>query len=224
MVGRVGAVATCGGGGGWRPVGAVRALPMRHAVACALIFLATRCDTGNNHGVFCVNCTADLAPVPILQPTPPHHLPAPTTPQGELGEKKRSKTLAALKECDVAVLVVDVARHLASPSLDVAWEKQLLEGASKYGAVPLLLYNLKGAALAAASSVLPRLQSQLDPTCAVGSLVLDLHDGRQDVAGTVASFLQEGVKSSRGKAQVGRCAGVVCACGAWWQCVRVVGR
>lgn len=138
-------------------------------------------------------------------PSSPHHAPASSLPpQGLLGEKKRSKTLSALKECDVAVLVVDVARHLADPSLDMAWERQLLAGATKYGAVPLLLYNLKGSALGAASSVLQRLQASLDPEGAVASLVLDLHDGAQDVAGTVAGFLQEGVKSSRGRAQVGR--------------------
>jgi hypothetical protein len=152
----------------------------------------------------CAMCPADpCAPVQHLkQPASPCTLLTPP-PQGLLGEKKRSKTLSALKECDVAVLVVDVARHLADPSLDIAWEKQLLAGATKYGAVPLLLYNLKGSALGAASRVLQRLQAGLDPEGAVASLVLDLHDGAQDVAGTVAGFLQEGVKSSRGRAQVG---------------------
>ena len=50
---------------------------------------------------------------------------------GELGDKKRRKTLAALRESDVAIVVVDCARHqgLSTASLRASlhWEEQLLK-------------------------------------------------------------------------------------------------
>jgi biotin synthase-like enzyme len=92
--------------------------------------------------------------------------------QGELGEKKRRKALGALKECDVAVVVVDVAKHreaaLSSTAVGggggaaaaakqalrgaLQWERLALERALQAGAVPLLLLNLRGAGKAASPS------------------------------------------------------------------------
>jgi hypothetical protein len=82
---------------------------------------------------------------------------------GQLGEKKRRKTLSALKECDVGVVVVDINRQQAllraaglqeSSSSDgvltqhlqeaLKWEQGVLSDAAHYGVVPLLLLNLKG--------------------------------------------------------------------------------
>lgn len=85
---------------------------------------------------------------------------------GQLGEKKRRKTLSALKECDVSVVVVDVQRQQAllrgaglqeslqesssSEALQrhlqdsLKWEQGVLQDAGHYGVVPLLLLNLKG--------------------------------------------------------------------------------
>jgi hypothetical protein len=81
------------------------------------------------------------------------------------------KTLGALKECDVALVVVDVSRHLAAGgqgrALDLAWERQLLAAAAKYGAAPLLLYNLRGSGLESAAGALAALQAGLDPESAV---------------------------------------------------------
>jgi hypothetical protein len=120
----------------------------------------------------CCLLPAAPPPPPTPSPRPP---PCPTLPlhppQGELGEKKRQKTLAALKECDVALVVVDVARHAAAPggaALDLGWEQRLLAAAAKYGAAPLLLYNLRGAGLKAAAGALARLQAGLDPEGEVG--------------------------------------------------------
>lgn len=99
---------------------------------------------------------------------------------GELGEKKRRKAWGAIKECDVAVVVVDVAKHAAlalqggeeggaattmgagapssssssSSPLQTAlrWERLALERAAQAGAVPFLLLNLRGAGSAASPS------------------------------------------------------------------------
>lgn len=93
---------------------------------------------------------------------------------GPLGEKKRAVSLAALKECDIGVLVIDVARHAAAaaaaaPALlsgglqagsaqagtlaaaveslrhALSWELLLLRSAAHYSVTPLLLLNLRGA-------------------------------------------------------------------------------
>ena len=68
-----------------------------------------------------------------------------TLNSGELGSKKRRKSLAALKESDLALLVVDVARHARAAALadSLRWELELLDTASRYGVVPLLVFNLK---------------------------------------------------------------------------------
>eukprot|EP00775_Hariotina_reticulata_P012305 gene12305-12441_t len=91
---------------------------------------------------------------------------------GELGEKKRRKSLAALKESDVGVLVVDV--------------------------VPLVLLNLKGCRSGADTDLLvSAIKSIVDPEGTHLSLVLDLHDAAADVPTRVASFLQDGVSRSK---------------------------
>ncbi|KAI8474409.1 MAG: hypothetical protein J3K34DRAFT_518152 [Monoraphidium minutum] len=126
--------------------------------------------------------------------------------EGGLGEKKRRKALAALKESDVALIVVDCARHAAAAlaggaalGAGLRWERQLLEAAAKYGAVPLLVLNLKRgawppAALAAAAAaggggggaggvtdaeaaVAAALRRVLDPAGEAAWAALDLHGG-----------------------------------------------
>ena len=63
-------------------------------------------------------------------PPPPRQTPALPPPAGELGDKKRRKTLAALRESDVAIIVVDCARHrgLSNARLrdSLHWEQELL--------------------------------------------------------------------------------------------------
>jgi hypothetical protein len=94
---------------------------------------------------------------------------------GQLGEKKRRKTLSALKECDVGVVVVDVSRQQAflqaaglqesrgsSEALQrhlqesLKWEQGVLQDAAHYGVVPLLLLNLKGCRAGPETSALVR--------------------------------------------------------------------
>ncbi|WIA39023.1 hypothetical protein OEZ86_005171 [Tetradesmus obliquus] len=140
---------------------------------------------------------------------------------GQLGEKKRRKTLSALKECDVSVVVVDVQRQQAllrgaglqeslqessssSEALQrhlqesLKWEQGVLQDAGHYGVVPLLLLNLKGCRPGPDTQALVRaVQGVLDPSGGQLSLTLDLHDAAADVPGRVASFLQDGVTRSR---------------------------
>lgn len=121
---------------------------------------------------------------------------------GALGDKKRRKTLSALKECDVALLVVDVARLAALPSQQLnealTWERHVLEQAAHHQAVPLLLFNLKGLGGAAPPpGLLPSLRSLLDPASELLALELDLHGEPASVPGCVASFLQDGITRSR---------------------------
>lgn len=131
----------------------------------------------------------------------------------------------------MALIVVDCAKHAhaileggaaALPAL--RWERQLLEASAKYGAVPLLVFNLKrgvsawpGSSLAsgvtevlnaAESRVVGALRSALDPAGEVAWAAIDLHAGvgaasggefSGEVAGQVASFVQAGVAASRGK-------------------------
>uniref|UniRef100_A0A7S0MUN0 G domain-containing protein n=1 Tax=Pyramimonas obovata TaxID=1411642 RepID=A0A7S0MUN0_9CHLO len=68
---------------------------------------------------------------------------------GELGDKKARKTLAALKETDAAVIVVN-AVALAQAGTDAArlaevleWEKQLVALGRRYGSTPMLVVNQK---------------------------------------------------------------------------------
>jgi hypothetical protein len=173
---------------------------------------------------------------------PPPHLFIPHPPcltglfprQGELGDKKRRKALSALKESDVALIVVDCSKHAAAalsgaPLAPAAlkWEAQLLEGAAKYGAVPLLMFNLKRGAWPAAAAaaraqpgaagcgglapaeaaVVAALRRALDPAGEAAWTALDLasdgaHGGGSasgGVADRVAAFVQGGVAASKGR-------------------------
>lgn len=127
---------------------------------------------------------------------------------GELGEKKRRKTLSALKESDVALIVVDVARHAAQGAAtrlgdSLAWERRLLAAARKQDVVPLLLMNLKGMAhTAAVQQLLYKLLGELDPERECLSLEIDLNSAAADVPTKVAMFLQDGVKRSKQRHQV----------------------
>jgi hypothetical protein len=67
--------------------------------------------------------------------------------------------------------VVDCSKHAAAalagggppPAAALRWEAQLLEGAAKYGAVPLLVFNLKRGAWPAAAAAAVRAQSGDSP-------------------------------------------------------------
>lgn len=50
-------------------------------------------------------------PLPLLAAVPPAHGAAGIDERGLLGEKKRRKVLGVLKETDVAVVVLDVAKY-----------------------------------------------------------------------------------------------------------------
>jgi small GTP-binding protein len=124
---------------------------------------------------------------------------------GELGEKKRKKALSTLKETDVALIVVDVARQGQAAAAGeqqlrkaLKWELELLAKAEQHGVVPLLVLNLKGAE-GADPAIRQRVRGVLDPEQEVLTLELDL--GGAAAAGTVpdivATFLQEGVMRSR---------------------------
>lgn len=64
--------------------------------------------------------------------------------KGPLGEKKRRKVLSTLKECDIAIIVISLKRIMLLPphtTLDLEWEKVLIDRALTAGAVPLILFN-----------------------------------------------------------------------------------
>lgn len=120
--------------------------------------------------------------------------------EGELGEKKRRKSLAALKESDIGVLVIDISRqqrHASSADAmarSLEWERQVLKDADHYGVVPLLLLNLKGCKPGPdTQQLVDAVKGLLDPASSHLSLTLDLHDGAADVPTLVASFLQVGL-------------------------------
>lgn len=60
---------------------------------------------------------------------------------GDLGAKKRAKTLSSLKESDLAVVVVDAAKVLTDSRLGP--ERELLEAAARHGVLPLLVVNVR---------------------------------------------------------------------------------
>lgn len=62
---------------------------------------------------------------------------------GALGEKKRAKTLASLKESDLAVVVIDANALGAGRAQQLSWERELLEAAAHGGVLPLLVVNAK---------------------------------------------------------------------------------
>jgi hypothetical protein len=53
----------------------------------------------------------------ILAPIPHPDLPPPK--KGTLGDKKRRKAMSALKESDVALIVVDCARHATAAAATI---------------------------------------------------------------------------------------------------------
>lgn len=56
-------------------------------------------------------------------------------PSGELGAKKRAKTMSTIKECDVALVVVDVARAAAAAKGEQrAWRGRGATGVEGRGA------------------------------------------------------------------------------------------
>mmetsp|Transcript_30129 Transcript_30129/g.80922 ORF Transcript_30129/g.80922 Transcript_30129/m.80922 type:complete len:556 (-) Transcript_30129:521-2188(-) len=61
---------------------------------------------------------------------------------GDLGAKKRAKTLSSLKESDLAVVVADTEAIAAGDAV-LTWERQLLEAAAHSGVLPLLVVNVK---------------------------------------------------------------------------------
>ncbi|PNH10798.1 GTPase Der [Tetrabaena socialis] len=103
---------------------------------------------------------------------------------GSLGEKKRRKALSTLKECDVAVIVVDTetlarARSLPGYRLEDAlgWERRIMAKVAKYGVFPMLLLNVKGtthAGPAEAEAMLAEVHTALDPERKMPALALDL--------------------------------------------------
>jgi len=124
---------------------------------------------------------------------------------GELGAKKRRKTLSTLKECDIAVLVLDVPRLMHSTNLPASlhWEREIMETAEKYQVSPLLLFNLKGMAASSPSSLsfVSAVRKVLDPLQQHPVMHIDLHDTRKNVSTTVANFLQDAAAHSKKRSQ-----------------------
>ncbi|EFJ50489.1 iron hydrogenase assembly protein [Volvox carteri f. nagariensis] len=113
--------------------------------------------------------------------------------EGVLGDKKRRKALNCLKECDVAVVVVDtdnLERARSQPGCDprttLSWERKVMEQAAKYGVSPVLLLNVKpcvggsggGAPLTPSDSrvgeLLAEAHAALDPDRKIPAMALDL--------------------------------------------------
>eukprot|EP00873_Tetraselmis_striata_P015975 jgi/Tetstr1/436239/TSEL_025083.t1 len=118
---------------------------------------------------------------------------------GELGSKKARKTLAALKETDVSVVVVDAAAVAAAGEGSLAWESDLVAMARKYGSMPLLVVNARGGrgseALAAAA------KAAVSPTEDIIALQADL--ATEAGCSAITGFLQEEIlKAKRGAAGV----------------------
>lgn len=132
---------------------------------------------------------------------------------GELGAKKRRKTLSTLKECDVALLVLDLARlrALAAPGTPSAplraalhWEDLLLSTAAKHAVTPLLLFNARGIPRSEAGRIADIVRGLLDPAHQLPAMPLDLNAASQDEAGrdvssAVSLFLQDGVARSKAR-------------------------
>ncbi|GLI60361.1 hypothetical protein VaNZ11_002485 [Volvox africanus] len=108
--------------------------------------------------------------------------------EGVLGDKKRRKALNCLKECDVAVVVVDTdslqrARSQPgySPAATLAWEVRVVEQAAKYGVSPVLLLNVKPSAAdgslpseSEVEALLAEAHAALDPERKIPSMSLNL--------------------------------------------------
>jgi len=138
---------------------------------------------------------------------------------GELGEKKRRKALSALRECDIAAVVVDPARVGEDPG-SMRWERQVLEEASRHGVAPLVVYNVRRGrmceadALDAARRAHAHLTRALPPPADVGInnsvaagvgaappavpyLLLDLADEAQRPRESVVHVLEETARGLR---------------------------
>lgn len=124
---------------------------------------------------------------------------------GELGEKKRKKTLGTMKECDMAVLVVDLPR-LAEGGRPLAtalkWEQDLVDHMLKYQVIPMLLFNSKQLPPSVAGSLTEKARALLDPQQALLSLNIDLNDPQADVPTSIANWLQDGAARSKKRPQV----------------------
>ncbi|GLI60291.1 hypothetical protein VaNZ11_002404 [Volvox africanus] len=108
--------------------------------------------------------------------------------EGVLGDKKRRKALNCLKECDVAVVVVDTdnlqrarSRPGHSPADTLAWEIRVMEQAAKYGVSPVLLLNVKPSAAhgslppeSEVEALLAEAHAALDPERKIPSMALNL--------------------------------------------------
>ncbi|KAG2422165.1 hypothetical protein HXX76_016244 [Chlamydomonas incerta] len=125
---------------------------------------------------------------------------------GGLGDKKRRKALNSLKECDVAVLVVDTdtaAAAIKSGRLAEAleWETKVMEQAHKYNVSPVLLLNVKSKGLpeAQAAAMLEQVAGVLDPSKQIPRMSLDLASTPLHERSNITSaFVKEGaVRSSR---------------------------
>ncbi|KAG1678881.1 hypothetical protein FOA52_003549 [Chlamydomonas sp. UWO 241] len=131
---------------------------------------------------------------------------------GVLGDKKRAKTLSTIKECDVAMLVLDAPRLLPLAQRDsdkaalrdaLRWELTLMQAAEKHGVSPLLLLNAKGG-MTGDPRAHGRIRDLLDPTGIAGWIALNLN-AREVMAGldiptAVSCFLQAGVAAAKAHA------------------------
>ncbi|GLC62896.1 hypothetical protein PLESTB_001956500 [Pleodorina starrii] len=107
--------------------------------------------------------------------------------EGLLGDKKRRKALNCLKECDVAVVVVDsdsLGRARSQPGYNpgshLTWERRVMEQATKYGVSPVLLFNIKPTAGGPPPSpsevedMMAEVHQVLDPERKIPAMALDL--------------------------------------------------
>ncbi|KAG2449994.1 hypothetical protein HYH02_000098 [Chlamydomonas schloesseri] len=125
---------------------------------------------------------------------------------GVLGDKKRRKALNTLKECDVAVIVVDTDTAAAAIKAGrlaeaLEWEARVMEQAHKYNVSPVLLLNIKSKGLseAQAAAMLEQVAEEVDPSKQIPRLALDLASTPLHERSTITSaFVKEGaVRSSR---------------------------
>ncbi|KXZ55371.1 hypothetical protein GPECTOR_3g5 [Gonium pectorale] len=130
---------------------------------------------------------------------------------GVLGDKKRRKALNTLKECDVAVVVVDTetlrkARSVPGYNLTdiLSWERRVVEQAVKYGVSPVLFLNIKSSGCGSPAPSAPELQAMLaevhdvlDPARKLPTLALDLAATSLHERSTrCAAFVRQGASRS----------------------------
>eukprot|EP00808_Paulinella_micropora_P007778 g3523.t1 len=90
----------------------------------------------------------------------------------ELGGKKRRKSLTALKECDVALLVIDLPAVSTAQADNFRWEEEVLDTAARFGVRPVLIFNSKDLPLDRATAEAERAWKSLDPEGALSWHVL----------------------------------------------------